>query len=299
VTGVQTCALPISVLSLALVAVGCTVGGGSGTASGMLSVLGCNDKDTLKDPQPYDLKPTFFAGEPIEDICPLPGGMCPGEHTNRLLIRLQRLGNRIEVNDTLYFDVENALEVAKCVRGRTVAGAPTWDTRMVSNPDGTLTDLPWCDRGGAPADGGATDAAADLDGGAAADGGAAPVPTGALARISLSTADFVRASFSPLYSCVEAKLVGVALPGSWIEFADFGTAGQPSRAADAREKVSDDFKVNFGERLRATFHLVLGDQRVANAQKNRDAVPSARVGGWLDGQFDFDLARGRAAQPFP
>jgi hypothetical protein len=273
-------------LAAAVLSVGCTVGGGSGSATGTLFVQGCNEGDTLKTPQRYQLDPTFFAGEPIEDICP-PPGTCPGDHANRLLIRMQRTGNQVEVNDTLYFDIENALEVAKCVRGRTMNGGPTWDTRMVSNADASLTDLPWCDWSGAGADGGA----------AASDGGAAM--SGTIAKINLSTQDFVRASFAPLHSCVEARLVGVALPGSWIEFHDFGGAAQPTKAAADRDPVSADFKVNFGERLRAFFHLELGDQRVSNAQQMRLPLPSPRIGGSLDGSFDFDLARGRAAQPFP
>jgi hypothetical protein len=287
-------------LGAALAGGGCTVGGGTGSADGLLFVLGCDEKDSLATERPYHLSPTFFAGEPIEDICP-PPGTCPGAHTNRLLIRMQRSGNPVEVNDTLYFDVQNALEVARCVRGRTAAGAPDWDTRMVSNADGTLTALPWCDwnaaaldDGGVVADGGAAGAA-----GAAADAGTPGTMTGARAHINLSTQDFVRASFSPLHTCVEARLVGVAAPGSWIEFSDFGTAAQADKTADAREPVETDFKVNFVERLHATFHLELVDQRITSAQMSRMAVPSARIGGVLNGSFDFDLQRGRAAQPFP
>jgi hypothetical protein len=295
----------------ALVAGGCTVGNGSGTARGTLKVIGCNEGDTLKDGQPYDLRPTFFAGQPIEDICPARSS-CPAAHTNRLLIRLQRTGNQVENNDTLYFDVQNALEVARCVRGRTTNGVANWDTRMVGNPDGTLTNLPWCDWNAPAGDGGtAVDAGAGDDAGAVDDGGAGAVAdagtvdagpvtmTAARARINLSTQDFVRASFTPLHTCAAAKLVGVALPGSWIEFIDFGSSALPNVASAARDEVGADFKVDFGERLHASFHVELGDQRVANAQKNRDALPSSRISGVFDGAFDFDLQRGRAAQPFP
>jgi hypothetical protein len=289
----------------ATLVVGCTVGNGSGTASGTLKVIGCNEGDTLKDGQPYDLRPTFFAGEPIEDTCPARSS-CPAAHTNRLLIRLQRTGHQVEDNDTLYFDVQNALEVARCVRGRTVNGAADWDPRMVGNPDGTPTNLPWCNwnaTAGADADvdaGGDADAGAVDDAGAVADAGAEPVAmTAARARINLSTQDFVRASFTPLHTCIDAKVVGVALPGSWIEFSDFGAAAQPNVAPAARDEVGADFKVDFGERLHANFHVELGDQHVANAQKNRDSLPSSRISGFFDGSFDFDLQRGRAAQPFP
>ena len=62
------------------------------------------------------------------------------------------------------------------------------------------------------------------------------------------------------------------------------------------------FKVNFGERLHATFHVVLEDDRVLTAQQTGTPggpVPDPVIGGTLDGAFDFDLVRGRAAQPFP
>ncbi len=226
-------------------------------------------------------------------MCP-PPGTCLGPHMNRLVIRMQRSGNRIEVNDTLYFDIENALQVAECLRGQTDGGAPEWDTRLVTAADGTMIPgLPWCDwrpvpDGGVP-DAGAPDASVD----AAADAGTVP-PVGMRAqvpRINLSTQDYVRASLNPLATCDEARSVAVALPGSWIQFDEFGSA--LSTAAP-----SNDFKVNFGERLHATFHLELGDEAVQYAIQTRAAVPAARIGGSLDGYFDFDLQRGRAAQPF-
>jgi hypothetical protein len=275
VRGRQTLVLVVWA-GLALVGGACTVGSGSGVANGALFVDGCYGSHAAGKivTKPYELNPTFFAGEPIEDTCP-PPGPCPGEHMNRLLIRIQRTGNRIEVNDTLYFDVENAFEVARCVRGRLDGGQPDWDTRVVSNADGTLTAVPWCDWGAGPA-------------------------TATGARINLSTENYVRASFSPLYTCTEARLVGVAIaPGSWVEFSDFGGAVQPGKAPAERAAVDSDFKVDFNQRLSGTFHLELEDQRVTSALKGRDPVPGERITGVLDGSFDFDLERGRAAQPFP
>jgi hypothetical protein len=66
-----------------------------------------------------------------------------------------------------------------------------------------------------------------------------------------------------------------------------------------RAVVDPDFKVNFGERLHANFHVVLQDGTVVGAIMDRIPVPAPRMGGTLDGYFDFDLDRGRAAQPFP
>jgi hypothetical protein len=301
---------------LALVVVpsaACTVGSGVGSAVGTLMVIGCNEQDSLAKPQPYSLHPTFFAGEPIEDVCP-PMMTCGGPHTNRLLIRMQRNGNAIEVNDTLYFDIENSYEVARCLRGRiNDDGTPDWDTRLVTGPDGAvIPGKVWCDWNWvATPDGGAADAgpsdasaAADaaVDGGTAdagvSDAGAAQM-TQQAPRINISTADNVRSSLSPLDTCISARLVGIALPGSWIQFDELGSVEQPLVSPNERTRVGYDYYANFGDRLHATFHVVLGDQRVVTAIQMREAIPPTFIDGVLDGSFDFDLERGRAAQPFP
>ncbi len=110
---------------------GCTVGSGSGSVTGDIYVLGCfpnggNYGDGPDAQRFFDLQPTFFAGEPTEEI----GGVVVPQAANLLTIRVQRNGNRIEINDTLYFDVLNSYEVARCVRGRTKnGGEPDWDPR--------------------------------------------------------------------------------------------------------------------------------------------------------------------------
>ena len=59
---------------LALAAAGgCTVGSGSGIAAGELWIVGCLEGENFGSPPPgapapFDLNPTFFAGEPIGDI---------------------------------------------------------------------------------------------------------------------------------------------------------------------------------------------------------------------------------------
>jgi hypothetical protein len=289
---------------------GCTAGSGSGSAVGMLQDVGCNNGNTLDTLQPYSLNPTFFAGEPIEDVCPSPPGNCSttSPHTNRLTIRMQRTGNGVEVNDTLYFNILNSYKVAQCLRGQTDGGAPEWDTRVLTASDGSpISGVPWCDWNAADqADGGADGGALDAGAGAAPDAGAADggadagvTMTASAARINLSTQDYVQAGLAPLYTCVEARSVGIALPGSWIEFQDFGLAIQSNLPPEQRMGINGDFKVDFGQRLRATFHLVLGDQAVENAKKTHTLIPDPRISGTLDGSFDFDLDRGRAAQPFP
>jgi hypothetical protein len=307
--------LAASSLSGGFAAAGCTVGSGSGSAVGTLMDVGCNSAGAYSTLTPFSLSPTFFAGEPIEDVCPPPGN-CSGPHMNRLVIRMQRTGNRIEVNDVLYFDVLNTLKVAECVRGAVVNGMPDWDTRLVTGSDGSLIPgLPWCDwnaadyvltpDGGAldggASDGGASDGGAPDAGVTVSDGGVPLVMTLPYARINLSTQDYVQASLAPLYTCVEARSVGVALPGSWIEFRDFGNAIENNVPPDQRGDLSQmgDYRVDFGQRLRANFHLLLGDQAVEHAIQTRERTPDLRIKGQLDGSFDFDLDRGRAAQPFP
>jgi hypothetical protein len=285
------------------------VGDGTGSAVGSLFVVGCDDNDSrdkMNPAPPYSLDPQFFAGEPIEDVCP-PPGVCTGPRQNRLVIRLQHTGNKEEITDTLYVDVQNSYKVAQCLRGQTKGGAPQWDTRVLTAADGSpIPGMLWCDWNAADqpaADGGAPDAsAADagaLDAGVVGDGGVPIVMTSDHARINLSTQDFVQVSLAPRLTCVEARSVAVALPGSWIDFQDFGLAIQAAAPPEARDTVSGDFKVDFGQRLRASFHLVLGDQAVSYAEKTHDLIPDQRIGGAIDGFFDFDLERGRAAQPFP
>ena len=88
----------------------------------------------------------------------------------------------------------------------------------------------------------------------------------------------------------------------WISFEHFGSAEQPNLAPDRpRSPVDADFVIQFGERMRATFHIVLGDQVIIVGAGSRISRRRARreIGGTLDGYFDFNLERGRSAQPFP
>jgi hypothetical protein len=285
----------------------CTVGSGTGAATGNIWMLGCDNTHDLGSPTApiaYSLQPSFFAGEPIEDSS-------QGAHQNRLVIRMQRDGSAIETTDTLFFDVEDSYEVARCVRGRTVNGQPDWNTDY----RGTGA---WCDwtgtafgggdgasgaEGGVSADagdaGGASDAGAvDAAAGAGNVDGSAVVESAPHATIHLTTNGVLRSHLSLLGSCPLARLVGDSKDGA-IEFIDFGDAAQPDLPPEMRGAVSPDFKVDYGGRLRANFRMVLEDDRVVTAPILNQPVPDPRFGGDLGGSFDFDLDRGRAAQPFP
>jgi hypothetical protein len=274
----------------ALSAGGCSIGSGTGTADGQLWILGClegYDRGTPDAPEDFHLDPTFFAGEPIEDIA-------ESSPMNRLIIYMKRSGNAIEINDTLAFDIRDSTEIAKCLRGKTDAGMPTWDTSsgaIVNDVNGVppADQPPWCE-----------------------DVGTEP----GVARIHLVPFGPVAVSLMPLASCHASEamrppafvnITGVARDG-WVDFKNFGGAieeGQATIAPDDRTAIDDNplnggFKVNYDQQLTASFHIEMDDMRVAAAMRDKKLPPSSpQIGGFLDGSFDFDFQRGRSAQTFP
>jgi hypothetical protein len=266
---------------------GCAVGSGSGSAEGELFQYGCihdNGPDAGADtPRAYNLAPVFFAGEPIEDLS------VTGMHSNEMRIRMQNNGLSIQYADTLYFDVVNSYEVARCLRGRIDDhGQPDWNVTEPL-PDGSQTG--WCDWSGTQfADGSA-------DGGGSMDGGMSVMASAP--RIHLTPYTDVRSSFATLSTCGITNVTAVAFDG-WITFQYFGAAEQPELSPDKREAVDRNFVIQYGDRMRATFHVVLGDQIVITSkQMNLPPPRPPEIGGTLDGYFDFNLERGRSAQPFP
>jgi hypothetical protein len=274
----------LTAAAAAVSAGGCSIGSGSGSATGALWMLGCSEGDDYGStdmPASFNLDPTFFAGEPIEDIADTPP-------MNRLIIRMQRSGNAVEINDTLYFDIRDSAQIARCLRGATDNGQPLWDT-STGLVDPVIPDdmhPAWCQPSTDPA---------------------------ILPSIHLVPFGPVAVSFAPLATCHSSmhppafvNITGVANDGV-ITFQDFGGARQSPPATpqattppDMRVPIKDDFKVNYGDRLRATFHIVMGDERVAAAIRDEiQPPPTANIGGTLDGDFDFDFERGRSAQTFP
>jgi hypothetical protein len=286
---------------------GCSVGQGSGSVTGSLFVLSCNDRANFGDggagsmiaPTSYHFDPRFFAGAPIEDLIQGQGAM------NQISIRMASSGLLEMYTDFLEFDVTYSYEVARCIRGRTVNGQPDYlvnaplplTLATAANPAPTTF---WCDwTGMAFSDGGAPDAAMPgaPDAGASLDGGMSMMASAP--RIHLTPYTFVIASLGLFQTCPDGNNAGAGLDG-WIQFQSFGTAEESNLPPDQRHPVDSDFVINFGERLRASFHVVIGDPRYVTAVETGSTPPTAPViGGTLDGYFDFDLARGRSAQPFP
>jgi hypothetical protein len=210
---------------------------------------------------------------------------------NRLIIYMKRNGNAIEINDTLAFDIRDSTEIAKCLRGKTDAGVPTWDTSsgaIVNDVNGVAPadQPPWCEAVGTQP---------------------------GVARIHLVPFGPVAVSLMPLASCHSmmhppafVNITGVARDG-WIDFQNFGAAIQANQAtiaSDDRKPLdtssSGGFKVNYDEQLTASFHIEMDDIRIAAAMRDKKLPPSdPQIGGFLDGSFDFDFQRGRSAQTFP
>jgi hypothetical protein len=323
-------ALLATTLALAGAGAGCTVGSGAGSAVGPLYVVGCNTRNgplslgTFDTPACFNLNPSFFAANPTEEFS---GSQLP---SNRLTIRMQTDGNAVTGaymnfvygSDAFYIEVLNSFQVARCLRGRCNAdGTPDWDTRNVADLTGGFTDQVWCDWGPNPCAGGVTAAGAagggvpdggpPADAGVFADGGGALgtgppfVPSAqtvmcsaqAIERpltrplIHFGPLEYVTAALTPIGTCPTARLTGTAVDG-WIDFIEFGQATTAG-------SIGSDFKVNFGEKLQASFHAILQDDRVVTEINTLQMRMPPQIGGALDGFFDFTFERGRAAQPFP
>jgi hypothetical protein len=100
----------LAVAALALLALaglsGCRIGAGSGSARGTLHITGCiGEGDDIDAQEAFDLHPTFFAGEPIDD----PTGIT---ETNQIRVRMQRSGANVDDADALIIDITDVATVA-------------------------------------------------------------------------------------------------------------------------------------------------------------------------------------------
>ncbi len=254
----------VAVLIILGLQAGCTVGDGTGSAAGNLYVKGCKqnnvDYGKLEAPAVYNLKPDFFAGEPIEDIK-------KNGSINRIVIRLQDSGKSIENDDLLQFDVVNSYLVATCLAGKALPGElfqafcqkPAGQTRprMRIGPN-------------------------------------MPIRVSLAVRDTCPFATRVGTARDADASRVdEIVQVPVAEWRSWIDFREFGSATSgnvpPTFRVEFNERITAD-----------RFHVELIDDRVIDAQRRQEPPPEPPdLTGMLDGNFDFELERGQGAQTFP
>jgi hypothetical protein len=284
-------------LGLGAVAAGCIRQEGTGTTFGTLVIPYCDETaryrspDGDRPPDDYNLNPTFIAGEPFEDVR-------EPARTNRLVLRLQRSGKRLEYNDVLTFDFVQSYEIARCLAG-----------------------LSRIDKGAAVPD---YDSAACV-----------PTADGTVVRVGVDTA--LRVHFMPRSTCSgdargRPMLVATAVsawpeqwpekPGvttrpnvpakppevpptweSWVHLVTFGDAsgwrGKPCADEPCREGRKS-FKVEFGQRvLVPSFELAMMDDRYIKRLEDREMVSEPEIRARLVGQFDLDLQRGQGAQTFP
>jgi hypothetical protein len=257
---------------------------------------------TEDSPVWYDLHPTFFVGEPIDDLRNYAKGTADMIMNNRLTIRLQRSGKQIELNDVLTFDVTSSYEVARCVRGRVdpATGKNDWDETN-------------CYRA---SPGGPGRLRVQYD----------SVVKASLTLKSTCTANLIASAVSTFpVPASYSEIAGTPLApldwASWLEFEEFGHASEyGEKDATLRHPIDGHFKVDFGERILATnFVIRLVDDRMVNAAIYDRPRPDAMIGGILGvdpknpdptkadprtgdammGRFDFDLERGQSAQFFP
>ena len=281
----------------------CSVGKGVGAASGVLYEYGCNQYGdycsapgvcgTEANPVPYDLQPSFFAGEPINDLREYTAGS--EIMNNRITIRLQRSGKQIELTDVLTFDVSSSYEVARCVRGRVdpTTGLNDWNEAN-------------CFRA---SDMGPGRMRVQYDSDVRAFLALGSTCTRDLAGSKNRPTNLVGSAVSaevPLsYATAAPPVVANGAWESWVEFQEFGSAAQRDRQPQARDPISPKFLMQFGDRIYSTtFSLTLVDEAVVYAAKSNLAKPPPQIGGTMGGdpttgRFDFDLERGQAAQFFP
>lgn len=249
----------------------CSVGDGSGTAGGPIFMEDCNSEQcfgsrhlgTRAQPKSFQLNPRFFAGEPIEDLR-------DGARQNRLILRMQNRGGRAEETNSLYFDIVNLYEVARCIRGRIAVAAdgtrtPDYNPAICQPPRIRI--------------------------------GNRDVIRGRLVPAESCCRDMVGVGVS----CLNAGACDdSATWESWIEFVAFGSAVSSEMDPTKRSPIGLGFKVDFGERIWAKeFRLTFEDARILGREGAPPTNLKGQIGGEMAGWFDFDMERGRAAQTFP
>ena len=102
---------------------GCA-GTGTGTVAGSIYLSECTigvPLGSLAAPAPYDLAPTYFVADPVNDVPRV-------DPVNRVSIRIQSAGNQIEEADGLYIKVADVEQVGNRI-GEQLAVGPASNVR--------------------------------------------------------------------------------------------------------------------------------------------------------------------------
>jgi hypothetical protein len=108
-----------------LACAGCSVGVGTGSATGNLWMQQCTDDTALGSqaaPAAFDLHPRYYVALPINDSRNLLQAM------NHLQIRIQSAGNAVEEADLIYITVEDVEQVARAL-GQNIEVGPATNIR--------------------------------------------------------------------------------------------------------------------------------------------------------------------------
>jgi hypothetical protein len=243
----------------------CSVGVGSGDVTGSLQVPACTFQPDstpvpLQKADPFNLRPTFFVGEPI-DADPINAPRFPA---NQMIIRVQPSPKRIEDADVLLFWVFDSAAAARCVRGGMPGGVPEWDAATCDRSSGEGRLLI----------------------------GMTSEKVSAFFALN-QTCSKAEVSANALGNCADGSCPDVALcpgRGSWIAFKQFGNIPD-----DDSKPIPAGFKVNNGETIEASaFHLELCDTATVAAKLDFVLpVPTPNITGVLEGNFLFELQRGQ------
>jgi hypothetical protein len=111
-------------MCLLVLVAGCGLGDGAGSLSGTLFLRGCTeqfDYGALGAPAPYNMNPTYFVADPINSLA----SEEPLHPINKVTMRVQPSGNRLDEADLLFVNVANDAEVASTLGTATAVGPST------------------------------------------------------------------------------------------------------------------------------------------------------------------------------
>lgn len=114
-------------IACGLVAGGCGLGDGKGAVAGSLYLRGCtheHDYGAPGAPAPYDMKPAYFVADPINALA----SSEPLHPVNKLSMRVQPSGNRVDEADLLFINIADDAQVTTMLGQPTVVG-PTTNVR--------------------------------------------------------------------------------------------------------------------------------------------------------------------------